>query len=216
MTVNIVNFSINTFGLINAGQTAYFMHSDHETKPNAIYKFNLSENIEECSIDNELINEEVLQCIKRNNSKSYSEFLKLAGRDQQAIDNVLVEMIDELELDEVDAEQQLRINLEDYCPKELSKLVDEYNIDEDDLFSSIFEYTGWQIDDIIVSDDQDIPHEIDVSFVYACELDVSLILENISALSGKEIPEECNDYLAKIITSIKSSYSLGIKNIKRE
>lgn len=215
MTVNIVNFSINTFGLINTRHTAYFMHSDHETKPNAIYKFNLSENIGECTIDNELINEEVLQCIKRNNSKSYSEFLKLAGRDQQAIDNVLVEMIDELELDEVDAEQQLRINLEDYCPKELSKLVDEYNIDEDDLFSSIFEYTGWQIDNIMVSDDQDIPHEIDVSFVYACELDVSLIIENMSALSGKEIPEECNDYLDKIITSIKSSYSLGIENTKK-
>ena len=59
-----------------------------------------------------------------------------------------------------------------------------------------------------ISDGLDLPHEIDVCFVFVCKLDVNAIAGKISALTGEEVAEECSKHFDKIIANIESSYRL--------
>lgn len=111
------------------------------------YKCEISDEAGEFSIGSDLISENLLEEFKCKDLFKFSELLDLTDEgSRESIKNLLVERIDDEWIDETEAVQIVKINAEDYCPQELSTLIDEYNIDADDIFESLLSYCGWEID----------------------------------------------------------------------
>lgn len=206
-----MDFSISTFLLLQAGGAGYDQSGIDKQQLGSTYKCELSDESGEFPISSDLISENFLQEFKTKDLCKFSELLELVDESNRVnISNLFVEHIDEEGLDESEAVQIVKINIDDYCQEELAILVDEHNIDADDLFESLLSYTGWEIDRVFVSDEPDeVPHTIEICFIFACELNYDLVANNIAGLTGEDFPEECEGPLKEIIKNIKSSYSLA-------
>ena len=60
----------------------------------------------------------------------------------------------------------------------------------------------------IVSHDPDLSHEVEVVFIFDCNLNVDDVIENVSGSCGEEVPEESRTLISKILDSLKSRYGL--------
>ena len=206
-----MNFLVSTFLLLQAGDAKYDHSSIDNQQPGSTYKCEISDEAGEFSISSDLIPENLLEEFKSKDLFKFSELLDLTeGGSRESIKNLFVEHIDDEWIDESEAVQIVKINAEDYCPQELSTLIDEYNIDADDIFESLLSYSGWEIDGILVSDEpEEVPHTIEICVILACELNYESVSNNISELTGEDFPEECEEPLKEIIKNLKSSFSLS-------
>lgn len=205
-----MNFLISTFLLLQAGDARYDQSGIDNQKIGFTYKCEISDEAGEFSVSSDLFSENLLEEFKSKDLFKFSELLDLIEEgSRENIKNLFVEHIDDAWIDESEAVQIIKINVEDYCPQELSTLIDEHNIDADDIFESLISYSGWEIDGILVSDEPDeIPHTIEICIILACELNYELVSNNISELAGEDFPEECEESLKKIIENLKSSFGL--------
>lgn len=204
-----VAFLVNTSFTIRANKRIENISETQNGKANSVCQCPLSDGIEQFTLSDESHLVESLQKYKESGSKDFGEFLDLFNEDlQRRVSNLFTESIDELDLDESEAEQYIKDFIEDDSREELDTMMNLFNINKHDVFDTIFEYRGWEIRDLTVSDDLDFPHDITISFLFDCNLNLEEVLGNLSESRGKEVPEECEALLANILEQIKSRYAL--------
>jgi len=209
-----VSFSVNTLFLIRVGEATgdlSGLSSIRIYEPGLTSKCPVSDNTEEFTIDNELFSVDSLEefCRAREvDSKNSIE--TLSDERQIKVSDLLTEAINELDLidTEEEAEQYIKDFMKDDSSNEIEEVISATDIDEDDLFASIFTYSGWEIGEIFVSSDPDLSHEVEVVFIFDCNLHEDEIIENISGLCGEEVSEESRTSITKILDSLKSRYGL--------
>ena len=99
--------------------------------------------------------------------------------------------------------------MKDDSSDDIGKVTTATDTDEDELFGAIFSYEGWEIGDILLSEEPDLPNEIEVCFIFDCNLNADDVVDNLSGSSGEEVPEESKASVEKILSDLKSRYGLG-------
>jgi hypothetical protein len=109
-------------------------------------------------------------------------------------------------LDELEAEQYIEDFIEVDSREELNALAAAINTSKNDVFNAAFEYSGWEIGDLAMSEDPELPHEIEISYLYDCNLNPDEVIANIAGFIEQKVPESCDALLYKVLDDIKSRY----------
>lgn len=151
---------------------------------------------------------EYLQKYSEANLMEFGESLDLFPENlQRKVTDLLTRSIDELDLDEFEAEQYIEEFIEDDSREELNALAAAINTSKNDVFNAVFQYSGWEIGDLVVSEDPELPHEIEISYLYDCNLNSDEVITNIAGSIDQKVPEFCAVWLCKVLDDIKSRYS---------
>jgi hypothetical protein len=158
-------FSINTSLAIKANKSIENASETQSLGANSISECPLSEGIEEFKLSDELGLSEYLQKYSEASLTEFANFAGLFDEDRQSmVADLFTESIDELDLDESEAEQYIKDFIEDDSREELNSIANSINATKHDIFDAIFECSSWEIRDLTVSDDPEFPHEIGIFF----------------------------------------------------
>lgn len=206
-----IAFTVNTSFAIRVDKQNENISEIYNETSDSVCHCPLSEGIGQFTLSDELHLVESLHKYRESGSTNFREFLDFFNEDlQRRVSDLFTESINKLDLDESEAEQYIRDFIEDDSREELDAMINRFNINKHDAFDAIFEYSGWEIRDLTVSDDSDFPHEIEISFLFECNLNLEEVICNLSESSDKEVPEECEALLVNLLEQIQSRYALQV------
>ena len=151
-----VSFSVNTLFLIRVGEATgdlSGLSSIRIHEPGLTSKCPISDNTEEFTIDNELFSVDSLEEFCRAREVDSKKLIETLNTEREVrVSDLLAEAINELDLidtEEEEAERYIRDFMKDDSSNEIDEVISATDIDEDDLFVSIFTYSGWEIGEIL-------------------------------------------------------------------
>ena len=128
---------------------------------------------------------------------------------QKEICSHYTELVDELALDEYEVTDYIEEILGTWCAESISEVSSLLSINEDEIYRSVFDYTGWDFGKFYVYDpEEEIMPELEVYFLFVADLDIESVTQKLFELAEEGNSKMIRPHVESIIKRITSGFGL--------
>lgn len=182
------------------------MHEEH-----AVKSFPLSDDLGVIETDSNIADEKYLLAYRDSDEIYFHKYVEMIPGEESRkhICSHYTELVDELALDECEGADYIEEILGTWCSESVGEIRSTLSINEDDIYGSMFDYTGWDFGKFYVYDpDEEVMPELEVYFLFVADLDVSSVTQKLLDLAEGDNRKTIGPCVESIIKRIASGFEL--------
>lgn len=182
------------------------MYKQHTAK-----SFPLSDDSGVIETDSNIANKKYLLDYRDSDEIYFHKYVEIISGEESRkhICSHYTELVDELALDECEGADYIEEILGTWCSESIGEISSTLSINEDEIYRSIFDYTGWDFGKFYVYDpEEEVIPELEVYFLVVADLDVSSVTQKLLDLGEGDNSKMIRSRVESIIKRITSGFEL--------